>query len=256
MKVRSVLRVVTATAFVFSFAACSDSSGPGSSVDATAALRSLALLTDFSSSGGASFSPAGFVSLGTLLGQVDVQIAGKTEAMYGLGIRQTFPAGSCAENIFLVSGFAPPPGECTTPDLGMGLILWQSHSSNERPDRVLYISSAVGSGDFSFAASLNALQLPAFALYSEGQNSLWVSISGTITSLISATSQSCALPLPPYAVSATCSIANFDEQANIQLEDFTSLTNTAPPINIVIPRQTMYGVWQSITQVKPVTVGR
>jgi hypothetical protein len=242
-----------ATAFVFSVAACSDSSGPGS-VDAAGALKSLSLLGDVSNNGGATFASAGFLGLGSLLGQVDVEIAGKTQTMYALGIRETFPAGACEEDIFVVPGVPRTPGECTTPDLGLAVILWQSHSASAPPDRVLFLGSSVGSGDFSFASDLNVTQIPAFAFYAEGQNRLWASVSGTITSQITPTSESCALPLPPYAVSATCTIATFDEQANIQLEDFTALTNTAPQINIVIPRQTLRGVLHNITQVKPITI--
>jgi hypothetical protein len=252
MRVRSVLRVVTATAFVFSAAACSDSSGPGGSIDAAGALRSLSLLGDVSSSGGASFASAGFLTLGPLLDQVDVEVAGKTYTMYGLGLTETFPTGSCSETIFIVPGVTPTPGECTSPDFGMALILWQSHAANAPPDRVLFIGSDVGDGDFSFASSTT--QIPAFAFYAEGQDKLWASISGTISSRITATNQSCALPLPPYAVSATCSIANFDEQADILLEDFTALTSTGPSIRIVIPHQNLRGVWQKITQVKPITI--
>ncbi|HUR00738.1 MAG TPA: hypothetical protein VM166_14905 [Gemmatimonadaceae bacterium] len=253
MRRRSVLGVLTATVFVFSAAACSDSSGPGS-VDADGALKSLSLLGDVSNNGGATFESAGFLGLGSLLDQVDVQIAGKTHTMYALGLRETFPAGTCEENIFIVPGVPPTPGECTTPDLGLAVILWQSHSANAPPDRILFLGSNVGSGDFSFASDLNITQIPAFAFYAEGQEKLWASVSGTISSQITPTSQSCALPLPPYAVSATCNIANFDEQANIVLEDFSALTSTGPSINIVIPRQTLRGVLQNITQVKPITI--
>lgn len=255
MRVRSVLKVVAATALLFSAAACSDSSGPGS-VDASAALRSLALLGDVSGSGGATFSSVGLLTLENLLGQADVEIAGKTQKMYALGLRETFPPGSCEENIFIFAGTPPTPGECTTPDLGMALLLWQSHSATAPPDRVLIIGSGIGNGDFNFASSLNTTQLPAFAFYAEGQEKLWASVSGTITSQITATNQSCALPLPPYATSATCSIANFDEQANITLEDFTALTNAGPTINITIPRQIILGAWQNITVVKPIIVGQ
>jgi hypothetical protein len=136
----------------------------------------------------------------------------------------------------------------------MALILWQSHSAGAPPDRVIFVGSSVGTGDFSFESSLNSSQIPAVAFYAEGQDKFWVSIGGTITSQIAQTSQSCALPLPPYAVSATCSIANFDEQATIQLEEFTDLTSAPPRTEIVIPRQTMRGVWQSITEVKPITL--
>ena len=184
MRLRLVLRVVTSTAFVLSFAACSDSSGPGSSVDASAALRSLSLLGDVSSTAGVTFTAAGLVTLGSLLDQVDVQIGGKTQRMYALGLRETFPTGSCQETIFVLPSFPPAPGECTTPDLGLALVLWQSHSASLPPDRILFISSSVGSGDFSFASSIDNSQIPAFAFYSETQNSLWGSTSGTITSQI------------------------------------------------------------------------
>lgn len=251
MRLRSVFRALTATC-AFTLAACSDSTGPGS-VDANGALQSLALLGDVPSNGGTTFRSAGFLTLGGLLDRIDVTVEGKTQSMYGLGYRETFPPGSCLETIFITPGFSPLPGECTSPDVGFVLLLWQSHSAQAPPDRVLILGSDVGSGTFSFADNFGA-GLPAFAFYSEGQDRVWFSTAGNISSQITATNASCSLPLPPYAVSADCRVANFDEQASIELEEFSDVNGTKPPISIVIPRQTIRGVWQSITQTRTVTL--
>ena len=91
---------------------------------------------------------------------------------------------------------------------------------------------------------------PGFALYTEGQNDVWVSVSGTLTSNVNATSQGCAVPLPPYAKSGSCSVATFDEQGTINLEPVTG----SSMVTLEIPRQTINGIWQAITETQTVTL--
>jgi hypothetical protein len=79
---------------------------------------------------------------------------------------------------------------------------------------------------------------------------VWVSVSGTLTSNVTGTSQSCAVPLPPYAKSGTCKFATFDEEGTINLDPFSG-TNR---ISLVIPRQTFHGIWQTITETQTVTL--
>ena len=83
---------------------------------------------------------------------------------------------------------------------------------------------------------------------------MWISASGTLTSQVAATSQSCSIPLPAYAKSATCSIATFDEQGAISLEPFSENVSTTKNVNLTIPRQTVHGIWQAITETQPVTL--
>jgi len=230
----------------------SDSTGPGH-VDSSTALQSLALGLQSMGSTGSPTTPtdanALFGGIG-LLDQVNVTIDGAAQTMFGLGLRETFPAGTCLESLFVP--LAPPPtGQCTPPALGTAVILWQAHSATTLPDRMIFIGTDAGTVNFGLASTpLNGV--PAFAIYLEGGNNLWSSPSGSITSQITATSQTCNFPLPPYAKSATCSVATFDEQASIVLEPFSLALPGTQQLTIGIPRQTLHGLWLSISEVQPV----
>jgi hypothetical protein len=67
---------------------------------------------------------------------------------------------------------------------------------------------------------------------------------------VSASSQSCAVPLPPYAKSGSCKVATFDEEGTINLDPFSGTNRMA----LVIPRQTIHGIWQTITETQTVTL--
>jgi hypothetical protein len=230
----------------------SDSTGPGQ-VDSNTALQSLALGLQTMGGTGSPTTPTDANALFggiELLDQVNVTIDGAAHTMFALGLRETFPAGTCLENLF--TPLVPPtPGQCTPPALGTAIILWQAHSATQVPDRMIFIATDAGTVNFGLASTpLNGL--PAFAIYMEGGNNLWSSPSGSITSQISATSQTCNFPLPPYAKSATCNVATFDEQASIVLEPFSLALPSTQQLTIGIPRQTLRGLWLAISEVQPV----
>ena len=243
-----------AVATIF-MAACGDSSGPGS-VDANGALQSLVLALQGVGGVGTPTTPlpdASFGGLAPLLDQVTINIDGKPRGMYALGLRKSFPAGTCEENLF-TNVLPPEPGACTPPRLGLTVIFWQAHSASKPPDRLLILIADVGTSDFDFL-SLSA-GLPAFAIYAQGQDSLWSSLSGTLNSQVSATNQTCNFPLPFYAKSGTCSIATFDESGSIVFEPFSfdGVLNGSGTkrLNLVIPPASLHGVWQAITEVQPI----
>lgn len=232
----------------------SDSTGPGH-VDSSTALQSLALgLQSMGGTGspttpGATDPNALFGGIG-VLDQVNVTIDGAAQTMFALGLRETFPPGTCLENLYTLI-VPPPPGQCTPPALATAVILWQAHSATVVPDRMIFIATDAGTVNFGLASTpLNGI--PAFAIYLEGGNNLWSSPSGSITSQITATSQTCTFPLPPYAKSATCSVATFDEQASIVLEPFSLALPGTQQLTIGIPRQTLHGLWLAISEVQPV----
>lgn len=250
---------------VMSISACSDSTGP-SKLEPSAALQSLALGMG-SLLIGPSLIPATMdESLGafaSILGEIDVTIDGKTQTMFALGKRETFPAGTCLENVFILPSFPPEPGVCTPLDLGLGVILWQSHSPFARPDRMILIVADIGTIDFDFASftEYDVTTVPAtlppwgVAMYLEGEDNFWISLSGSLTSQVAATSQPCGIPLPPYAKAGSCSIATFDEQGAITFERFTEGGPSAQRLNVTIPRQTINGLWINITETQPITLG-
>jgi len=267
LKLRSPARVATVSvALLCSLAACNDSSGP-TKLDPSDALQSLALGMDAVSSvetpGVGPMVVTSFDEIAPFLDQINVAIDGSSQTMFALGMRETFPAGTCIENIFIDPAFPPPPGQCISPQLGLGVLLWQSHSASAPPDRMIFLLADVGTINFDFGSTLydigpNPAPFPGVAIYLENigdlQNfgDIWLSMSGTLTSQVAATSQSCGLPLPPYAKSGSCSIATFDEQGAIT---FAKSSETGPSTThrvVTIPRQTIHGLWQSITETQPI----
>jgi hypothetical protein len=248
---------IAVVGLIASLSACGgDSTGP-SNLDSAAALRSLALgMSAISTGQSKTIAPldAAFGGIAPILDQIDVTIDGKSQRLFALGLRESFPAGTCEENIFIDPLFPPDPGVCTPPSLGLALFLWQSHSASAPPDRLIFIGADVGTSDFDFLASLNSTTLPAGALYMEGQNNVWFSLSGTLTSTVMATNQSCGLPLPPYAKAGSCSIATFDEQGAITFEPFDETGTSTKRLNLTIPRETIHGLWEQITETQPVTL--
>jgi hypothetical protein len=232
---------------------CGDSTGPGN-LDASAALQSLALgLADVGEAPTTPIEPT-FGGIAPLLDQIEVQINGKSQTMFALALRESFPDGTCEEDIFVVSPTPPGPAICTPPPSGVALILWQSHSATRRPDRLIVLVGEAGTTDFDFDAifSPTSTALPGFGTYIAGQNDVWLSLSGTLTSSVAASSQSCSLPLPPYAKAATCSIATFDEQGTIVFEQLSEVIPNTARLTLTIPRGTVHGLWQSITEIKPI----
>ncbi|HEV2017413.1 MAG TPA: hypothetical protein VGQ98_03795 [Gemmatimonadaceae bacterium] len=234
---------------LLSLAACgSDSTGPSNTLDATAALQSLALGmgTDGTST---VYGPSSLASLASQLDQINVTIDGKSQSMFALGLRESYPTGTCTETLIVDPLIPNSPGQCTPPPFEFALILWQSHSATTPPDRLALIAGNVGTINFEDLTTLNGAA-PGFAIYTAGQNDVWLSVSGTLTSNVSSTSQSCAIPLPPFAKSGSCNVATFDEEGTINLEPITGTTNAT----LVIPRHTIHGIWQTITETQTVTL--
>lgn len=257
-RTRVVSALVVAASAVIS--GCGDSSGPGT-VDARGALQSLALgLADAGGGIGTGGTPdvtSAIPDLLPVLTQANITVNGASQQMFGLGLRETFPAGTCQETLFPDPLFTPPPGTCTPPELGTILVFWQSHSAAERPDRMLLIAADVGTSDFDYTnVVLTNSQFPlieAFALYLQGEQDVWGSLSGTLTTGVTGLNQSCNVPLPPYAKSGSCSVADFDEQGQIVFEPFTFGAPDNRRLTIGIPRQTLKGLWLTITEVQPIS---
>jgi hypothetical protein len=243
------------------FAACSDSTGSGT-VSSEDALRSLS--REFNGTGialpfGMSASSLGGASA---LGQIDVTINNVPQRMYALGLRVTYPTGTCFESLFIVPpSLGIPSGTCSPPPLGMMLVLWQTRSGSRPPDRTILISADVGTTNFDFLSfAPNSVVFPAFALYIDGRGQeLWGSISGTLTSQVTATNETCQAPPPPFALASTCNFATFDESGRIVFELFDVGTlpggsSTIRRTELLIPRQNIVGILQAITAIKPIAL--
>jgi len=261
-KVRSYPAVAAACiGLLISLSACgSDSTGPGK-IDANAALQSLQLgIGSVPVSSPVAFSTdLGATDLASFLDQVDVSIDGTTQTMFSLALRESFPTGTCLEDLFIFPSIPPDNAICTPPGIGIGVIMWQSHSASAPPDRMILVVADTGTSNFNFMSDLGSTALiPAIAFYMQGENSFWLSSSGSLTSLVAATSQSCGIPLPPYAKAGTCSVSNFDEQGSITFEEvsqnaiLSSSGTNSRQINVSIPRQPMRGLWMDITETQKV----
>jgi hypothetical protein len=262
MYIRRLKKSVLSIAIVSVAACAGDSTGPGT-VGADEALQSLA--RGFDAASGIplpfAFSLSALGTAATGLGQANVTIGGREHSMYALGLRVTYPTGTCFES--LVSNhpsFAPPPGQCTSPPLGLVLALWQTTSASRRPDRMVFIAADAGTSNFSFLSALvNDVSLPAFAFYIDNREEFWGSIGGTLSSEVTATSATCAVPPPPFAKTSTCHVASFDESGRITFERFDIRALGAPGVGavretteMVIPRQTILGILQAITETQPI----
>ena len=243
------LSVAVAFAALGMTACGSDSTGPGN-LDPQAALQSLTLgLQQFGSDGttGTLIVDPSFGGLAPFLDRVAVQIDGSQQTMYALALHESFPPGTCEETIF---GIPADPGSCTPPELGLMVVLWQSHSASEMPDRIAFLVGDVGTSNFDY--NLDTPTLPAIAFYAEGKDNLWASLSGTLTSTVTATPVACNIPLPPYAKSGTCSIATFDEQGSVVLEPLGADGSNNKTKTLTIPHQTLHGLWMAISEVQPI----
>lgn len=246
----------TAIAAAVLSSACSDSSGPGS-VDANGALQSLALALQGAVTFGSLTSPdvgSAFAGVSSLLTQTTITVDGQSQPVYALGVRESFPDGTCEEDLFVDPEFPNDPAICTPPSQTTALFFWQSHSAKELPDRMLIVVTDPGTVGFDFDGGLE-LDIPAFAFYTEREKQPLSSVSGSVTTSITSLNQQCSVQLPPYAKAGTCSFAAFNEQGQIVLEPFTFDEPSIPAQKtITIPSQTLHGVWLDITEVQPVTM--
>ena len=257
-RVRSFPVVAACVAVLLSMSACGgDSTGP-SNLDSSAALASLRLglggVTDLSAPEAATLN-ASLDAIAPILDQITVSIGGSSQSMFALGFRESFPAGTCEEDVFVDPDCPPAPGDCTPITPEVGIILWQSHSAAAAPDRLIIIAAEAGTNNFPSIDDLSSLT-GAVAIYLEGQNRFWISNSGTLSNQVAATNQSCGgLPQPPYAANGSCSIATFTEDGMITLALFSDLGDiTSTRTNLTISHQTLHGFWETVTVVQPVTL--
>ncbi len=254
MNIRPLQKACLAVA-ILALTACGDSTGSGD-VTPEEALRSLS--RGFGETGALPFGlSARSLGGGADLGKIDLTIDGRQHSMYALGLRMTFPSGTCLEDLFVFPGETPEPGVCTPPPLGVALVLWETRSGSRPPDRMMFLSADVGTSDFAFSETElpDFTFFPAFGFYLEREGErFWGTIGGTLTSQVTATSQTCDVPPPPFALASTCHIATFDEAGQLTFEEFDFESVTPRTMEVVIPRQNILGILQAITATRPVTL--
>ena len=242
---------IIACALLTSLAACgSDSTGP-SNLDANSALQSLRLglagISDIEGPAGATVL-ASFGVLAPKLDQVTVNFDGKSQSMFALGLRESYPPGTCEEDIFVDPNFPPQPGVCTPTSLEVFLLLWQSRAANTPPDRLVLVVADEGTTNLDFTS---ASSFPGVAAYLEGTNP-WISLSGQVTSHVIADGSTCTVPLPAFAKAATCSLATFSEQATVTFTADPTVANSAHRTMSIAP-QSIHGLWLAITEIQPLS---
>jgi hypothetical protein len=264
MKINRPKSLILALA-LFGVAACADSTGPGS-VGADDALRSLSLALGSESGGDLLFAlPPSSLGSARVLDQIDVGVNGRTERMYALGLRVTYPSGTCLESLVIFPPSQGFPSGCTAPPHGLVLVLWQTTSGSRPPESLAIISADVGTSSFDFSLDLagdqfDVIPFGAFAMYINDREEFWSSIAGTLTSQVTATSETCSVPAPSFAKASTCHVANFAESGQITFErldlDFFGAGSAAPRVtmDLVIPPQSIRGILQAITEIQPITL--
>jgi len=264
MYLERLKKLLLAIALVALAACGSDSSGPGT-VNPDDALRSLT--RGFNSGMPLPFalSPSGLGTAAGGLDQVDVTIGGEAHTMFALGLRVTYPAGTCLEDLFDGPRLADVPPGCTPPPLGLVLALWQTRSGSRPPDRMVLIAADVGTAPFDFMSLASTEgsvpsgfdRWPAFAIYTDGREEFWTSVGGNLTSQVTTTDETCEVTPPPFAKSSTCNFATFEESGSITFAKFdigfqpASIPLPGQITELVIPRQTIRGIVQAITEIQP-----
>ena len=151
------ISAVLSTVCIVTLAACgSDSTGP-QTTDTDGALQSLAIGLGGLSGVGSSvtFQMGNSASkLGQFVDQAQVTIGGKSYTMNALGVRESFPPGTCLEKLFVTPSLLDPNIPCADPMLTTSLIFWQSSSRSAPPDRLLIVAGDPGTIDFSFLQSI------------------------------------------------------------------------------------------------------
>jgi hypothetical protein len=235
-----------------------DSTGPGGAFEPVNddAVQSLILGMQSMPMPMAGVTPVsdGFGTIAGRLGDVTVTIDGKSETMHAIGLKTSFAAGLCAEDFAYYPPIPHDPSVCSPALRPLTLVLWQSHSRLERPDRMILITGEAEASDFK----PDPLRLGSYVVplmyFMDGPDHIWRSSSGLLTSSIVSTDQSCSLPLPPYAASATCKMATFDEEGSVVLGQWSYMPQEPAERTVTISRQTLSGVWQHITAVTQIVI--
>jgi len=198
-------------------------------------------------------------SQAVLVGQITASIDGSPVPMFAIAQRVVYPHGNCFEQLITGSNFTNS-GSCTGLPGGLSMILWQTSSAAQAPDRVIVVLADTGTSSFADLFSIDASfttggSFPAFALYLERGGALWATSSGSLTSTVVATGQSCTTILPLFATSATCSVGSFSESGSLTFSLFDPGAPTATGTHTVaISAQGLGGIIQTVSATAPITL--
>jgi len=229
-----------------------------------AALQSLA--TGLAAVGASSTSPEEGLTLAMLppvssvaglsLSQVSISMDGTPVQVFALARRVIYPNGTCLEQLLGVSNFGNP-GSCTGLPGALSLILWQTSSGSQAPDRVAVLLVDAGTSSFANPSSFDDSfvgggAFPPVGFYLERSGAVWLTSGGSITSTVTATGQACTMPLPVFAKSATCGLGSFLETGSVTFSplDLGGVTATGTH-SVVISSQTLNGIIQTVAETIP-----
>jgi hypothetical protein len=188
--------------------------------------------------------------------QVTVTVDGTPVPMYAVADRIAYPAGTCLEELIGIRNFANP-ASCTGMPGAITLILWQTSSAAQTPDRLLFVMADVNTSTFLDTSSddgsmLTGGSFPAIAFYMERGGAMWVTSGGSLTSGVSPGGGSCTTSLPPFATAATCSTGSFTESGSMTFSPFEFSSATATGTHTVsLSAQTLNGMVQTVTATAP-----
>jgi hypothetical protein len=193
---------------------------------------------------------------GLSLSQASVSVDGAPVHVFALARRVVYPTGTCLEQLLGVSNFTNPDS-CTGLPGALSVVLWQTSSASQPPDRVAVLIADVGTVSFANPSSLDdpftgGGAFPPIGLYLERGGSVWLSSGGSISSTVTATGQTCTMPPPVFAKSATCGLGSFLETGSITFSPL-ELGSAAPTgtHTLVISSQTLNGIIQTVAETVP-----
>lgn len=201
-------------------------------------------------------------ALAPQVGKANVTVDGQPVQMFALVLRVTYPSGSCLEQLLPGEGLGNS-GTCIAPPGGLSMILWQTSSGTQIPDKVIFVLADIGTVTFTDLTALDSAsfatstKIPALAFYIDRSGSFWTASSGTLSSSVS-TGGVCSMPLPIFAKAATCSVGTFAESGNLSFAplDIGSGQSNQPSgtHTLVMPPQMLAGTVQTVTATTPVTL--
>ncbi|MGI8510827.1 MAG: hypothetical protein ACR2MQ_16080 [Gemmatimonadaceae bacterium] len=152
------------------------------------------------------------------VGQATVQLDGIPTTLFALGMRTTYPAGTCLERLVGAPSISSGTS-CTAPPGGLMLILWQTESASLAPDRIILIMADLGSVNFADLSNATAFvpgaSFPPIAIYLERSGALWFANAGSLSSAAVSTAGTCTTPRVGFIAAATCGFATFASTGHI-----------------------------------------
>ncbi len=194
----------------------------------------------------------------TLVSQISVTVDDSTVQMFGLAQRIVYPPHSCLEQLIGMVNFADPTS-CTAPPGAVLLILWQTSSASQPPNRILVISADTGTANFADQPFVDASfseggAFPVGALLWEQNGMVWESSGGSLTSTIMQGDETCTVVLPLFVKAEVCNLGTFTESGDLSFLPIILQRPATGTHTIALSAQAIHGIIQTVTATAPLVI--